>query len=133
MKYYLLYVDGNNRGFYTYYDSNSKFEIGQWVKVNFAGKEKAALIVIEDERVEFEYDVREIKSVIEYMYPVPQNLIKLFLWISRYYLCNFGDILSNGYPSNMKISEVKRCFLIRQFIPIDSIEREFLEYMIKKS
>lgn len=132
MKYYLLHVEGNNRGFYTYKDKEEKFEIGQWVKVNFAGKEKAALIIEEERRDSFEYDVREIKSVIEYMYPLPKSLIKLFLWIKSYYLCSFGDVLANGYPSNMKISEVKRCFLKRQFIPVNNIETEFLEYMLRK-
>jgi primosomal protein N' (replication factor Y) (superfamily II helicase) len=132
MKYYLLHVDGNNRALYTYLDKEEIFEVGQWVKVNFAGKEKAAIIVKEDNRVSFEYDVREIISIIEYMYPLPEHLIKLFLWIKSYYLCSFGEILSNGYPSNMKISEVKRCFLKRQFIPMNNMETEFLEYMLKK-
>lgn len=133
MKYYLLHVDGNNTGFYTYCDRESKFAVGDWVKVLFAGKERAAVIVEEDKNSTFEYEVRDIESKIEYMYPIPENLIKLFLWIKNYYICNFGDILSNGYPSNMKISEVKRCFLSRQFIPGNPEEQEFLDYMLKKT
>ena len=79
MKYYLLHVDGNNTGFYTYCDRESKFAVGDWVKVLFAGKERAAVIVEEDKNSTFEYEVRDIESKIEYMYPIPENLIKLFL------------------------------------------------------
>jgi hypothetical protein len=47
--YYSIYVDGIDTSFFTY----SYFEelnIGQWVKINFAGRNKFGLVISKEEK-----------------------------------------------------------------------------------
>ena len=65
--YYSIYVDGIDTSFFTY----SYFEelnIGQWVKINFAGRNKFGLVISKEEKKEFEFEVREIieEQIIEH-------------------------------------------------------------------
>lgn len=129
--YYSIYVDGIDTSFFTY----SYFEelnIGQWVKINFAGRNKFGLVISKEEKKEFEFEVREIIERADSMFPIPEAVIALFLWISSYYMASFKDVVSNGYPANMKMSESKKCIFRHSFIPLTTEDSEFLDYMAKK-
>lgn len=66
------------------------------------------------------------------MFPIPEAVIALFLWISSYYMASFKDVVSNGYPANMKMSESKKCIYGHSFIPLTTEDSEILDYMAKK-
>lgn len=129
--YYSIYVEGVEHSFFTY-SSFEKYRKGEWVIVKFGKKEKSGLVICEEEEREFKFEIKEILSKAESMLPISETLVELFLWIKNYYAAQFGDILSNGYPANMKIGEKVRCHFKQPFIPVNEEEREFLEYISKK-
>lgn len=129
--YYSIYVEGVENSFFTY-SSFERYRKGEWVIVKFGKKEKSGLVIGEEEERDFKFEIKEILSKAESMLPISETLVELFLWIKNYYAAQFGDILSNGYPANMKIGEKVRCHFMQPFIPVHEEEQEFLEYISKK-
>lgn len=132
MRYYVLQVDGRE-GFYTYRDKENIYEIGEQVLVQFGRKKISALILFEDNREEFEYEVKDILGKIEGEISLPSTLIKLFLWMKSYYVVSMRDILTTAYPQNLKVKYSKRCSWSEDYHSKNSEEKEVEVYLRKKS
>ncbi|MBF4806629.1 MAG: primosomal protein N', partial [Pseudoleptotrichia goodfellowii] len=61
MYYYQMYVE-NNKNIYTY-KSQDKYEIGEWCIVNFANRNKMALVLSEINETELTIDTAKIKFI----------------------------------------------------------------------
>lgn len=132
MKYFILQID-KIEGFYTYKDANDEYHIGEQVLVQFGRKKVSGLILGEDKRREFDFKVNNILEKLEGEVTIPLNLIKLFLWIKEYYVVSMRDILTTAYPQNLKVRYSKRCTLLNEYIPRDSVEEDLKYYIHRKN
>jgi len=131
MIYYLIQID-ENEGFYTYLDVKGQYSVGEQVIINFAGRKKTGLIVAEDSRTEFAYEVKPIIERAEGQIKISPNLMKLFFWMKEYYLCSFRDILNASYPQNLKVKYKKLCSLNDNFNKITLEDDRLIDYLRKK-
>lgn len=132
MKYYNLYIDKVENKFFTYYGDENKYKIGEQVIVEFGRQKKKALIVSEAKENKHEYELKEIKDKIKNSISFEKKQLELYLWIRDYYLSDFGDIIQAAFPKSLKSEMVKKCKLNKVFIPRNSTDKDFLEYMTNK-
>lgn len=102
MKYYKLCVDGTN-SFFTYCDKENEYETGNRVAVNFRGREHGAFIIAEETETEFSFKVLPIKRKLANEISLTKEYINLLLWVSKYYMCRFDQIIKAAIPSDLKI------------------------------
>lgn len=132
MKYFTLYVDEVKGKQFTYKGKKEKYDIGDWVKVKFGKKEKIGLIISEEEKKEYAYEIKEIVEKIIEQPSIPKEIIKLLLWLSEYYLADLKDIISAAYPKELKMKYYEYYIFEKPIIPLNGKEQEILEYMQKK-
>lgn len=132
MKYFTLYIDEVKGKQFTYKGEKGKYNIGDWVKVKFGKKEKIGLIIFEEEKKRYEYEIKEIQEKIIEQPSIPREIIKLLLWISEYYLADLKDVISAAYPKDLKMKYYEYYVFQKPIIPLNENEQEFLEYMQKK-
>ncbi len=132
MRYYILSLKGTGDKFYTYLDKNDEYSIGEQVLVPFGRGEKTGVIVSEAKQKNYKFAVKPIKMGLKESIKFPEYLIKLFLWIQKYYLCSFEEILSIAYPQNLKVSYSRRYLFKTGAIPANDTEKNFLDYISKK-
>ncbi|BDU50280.1 replication restart helicase PriA [Haliovirga abyssi] len=136
MRYYSLYVSDTKTTYFTYGDKNNEFEVGEWVFVNFRNKKKAALILFEEEEREFKFKVKNIIEKIPDEIKIDSKMIELFLWISDYYLTEFGEVLTAAIPKNVKIKYRYKYFYNasnRLFeMPLETEKQAFIDYIKKR-
>lgn len=102
MRYYKLCVDGTN-SFFTYCDKENEYETGDRVAVNFRGREHGAFIIAEETETEFSFKVLPIKRKLANEISLTKEYINLLLWVSKYYMCRFDQIIKAAIPSDLKI------------------------------
>ena len=102
MRYFNLYVDKTN-SFFTYCDKFDEFKIGDRVAVNFRNRECGAFIISESKEKEFEFKVLPIKRKLEQEISLDKSYIDMLLWVSKYYLSKFPQVLKAAIPSDLKI------------------------------
>ncbi len=129
---YVLYVEGVENGFYTYSDREKKYRVGDHVWINFRRTKKVGVVLYEDRSINHEFKISEILDRVEEQVSYSKELIDLFLWIKKYYLCNFGDVIGVSRPKNIKVSYSKKIIFNKSIIPMDENEREFIDYITKK-
>ena len=129
---YIVYVEGVENSFYTYSSKGNLYKIGDCVWVTFRRRKKIGIILSYDELANHEFKVSEILGRVEEEVSYSEEIIKLFLWIQKYYLCNFGDVVKISRPKNIKSSYSKRIIFNRSVIPMNIEEKEFIDYISKK-
>ena len=129
---FVLYIEGVENSFYTYLGKGKKYDVGDHVWVNFRKSKKVGIILCEDLATNHEFKISEIIDQVGEQLSYSHDLIELFLWIKKYYLCNFGDIIGVARPKDVKTSYRKRIIFNRSIIPMDKEERAFIEYITKK-
>ncbi len=92
---------------YTYripQEFNEEVAIGKRVVVQF-GKKKiyAALIVGIDEKPPEKYQAKYVLSVLDDLPVVSEKQLEFWAWISRYYMCTWGEVMNAALPSAMKL------------------------------
>lgn len=130
--YYLVQID-ENEGFYTYLDVKGQYSVGDQVIVNFCGRNKIGLLVAQDERTEFEFEIKPITEIAEGQVKVSENLLKLFFWMTEYYLCSFREIFNSSFPKNLKVKYKKTCKINEEFEAETFEDKEIYEYLTKKT
>lgn len=61
-----------------------------------------ALVASVHDELNCEYEIRPIKDVLDEMPIVLEEQVKLWKWISRYYMCSLGDIYKAAIPQGLK-------------------------------
>ncbi|CAA6813902.1 MAG: Helicase PriA essential for oriC/DnaA-independent DNA replication, partial [uncultured Campylobacterales bacterium] len=110
--YYLVYIIGSASPALTY-ESGDIFDIGDIATVDFQNKTKQVVICKSTSKPT--YDCKELTKT-QYFYP--KSHIKLFDFISSYYVCNFGKTLSISYPfinTNPKTFETSQKIELNEF------------------
>ncbi len=83
---------------------SSKVEIGKRAVVQF-GKQKiyTAIIAKVTDVSTVSYPLKEIIEVLDDFPVITQDQFKLWDWISRYYICSMGEVMTAALPSVMKL------------------------------
>ena len=102
MRYYKIFVD-NTSGLFTYSDENSKYEIGDRVKVSFRNRERSGIIICEDKPENIDFKVLPILEKLDNEIQLSKNYIKLLIWIKKYYLTSFEQVFTAALPSDLKV------------------------------
>ena len=98
MRYYKIYVD-NTKGLYTYCDKNDEFEIGERVLVSFRNRRRSGIIIARDSDDPKEFKVLPIEKRMENSLKLSQEYIKLLIWIKKYYMSSYDQIITAAIPS----------------------------------
>jgi len=106
---------------YTYrvpQEFNEEVAIGKRVVVQF-GKKKiyAAIIVDISDKPPTEYQAKYILSVIDDVPVVNENHLEFWAWISRYYLCTWGEVMNAALPNGLKLQSETRIELTEDVDP----------------
>ena len=93
---------------YTYrvpFELNEQIAIGKRVVVQF-GKNKiyTALIKAVSTQAPEVYEAKYIIDVIDVHPIITENQLKLWDWMTGYYLCNEGDVISAALPTGLKLA-----------------------------
>ena len=92
---------------YTYIvpaDLTDKIGVGYRVIVPFGKKKYYTAIVTElHERAPLNFQAKEIYSLLDTHPIVNENQLKLWKWISFYYLCSIGEVYNAALPGRLKL------------------------------
>ena len=120
-------------GTYTYrvpFELNQKAKVGQRAVVQFgATKIMSGLIISITNEVP---DCKSIKYLLDILDDDPvvnENQLKLWRWISSYYLCYLGDVMQVALPSALKLSSESKVMLSDDF-ELDTMTLSDNEYLI---
>lgn len=85
-----------------------KVQTGMHVNVQFGTRNIYAGVVILVHNTRPAYDkVRQVLSIREKIPPVNEQQLKLWSWISEYYMCSEGEVMKAALPSEKSINEYK--------------------------
>ena len=83
---------------------NDKIQIGCRVEVVFGKNKKYAGIIKSVNKKKPAYETKNILSVIDEEPIVYPQQLKLWKWISDYYMCSEGEVMSAALPTHLKLS-----------------------------
>jgi len=126
---YIVYIDGVENSFYTYSAKEDLYDVGDCVWINFRKRKKIGIILSYDKLNNHEFKISEIMGKVEEEVSYSKELIELFLWIKKHYLCNFGDVVKVSRPKNIKSSYSKKIIFNQSVIPMNIEEKEFIDYI----
>lgn len=120
-------------GSYTYrvpLELNHKARIGQRAVVQF-GKTKilSGLIMSLTTNIPDYNNVKYLIDILDDDPVVNDSQLKLWNWISSYYLCYLGEVMQAALPSALKLSSESKISLAEDFV-LDSIALNDSEYLI---
>ena len=120
-------------GSYTYrvpFELNHKARIGQRAVVQF-GKTKilSGLIMSLTTNIPDYNNVKYLIDILDDDPVVNDSQLKLWNWISSYYLCYLGEVMQAALPSALKLSSESKISLAEDFV-LDSIALNDSEYLI---
>ena len=120
-------------GTYTYrvpFELNQKAKVGQRAVVQFgATKIMSGLIISLTEEVPDCNSIKYLLDILDDDPVVNENQLKLWRWISSYYLCYLGDVMQVALPSALKLSSESKIMLSDDF-ELDSMALSDNEYLI---
>ena len=108
---------------------NDQIALGKRVIVQF-GKTKfyTAIVSAVHQNPPKEYAAKYIDSILDELPVVTPAQLKLWDWISHYYLCNLGDVMNAALPSGLKLSSTSHVTLNPDF----SLDEMPYEYFTEK-
>ena len=120
-------------GTYTYrvpFELNQKARVGQRAVVQF-GKTKimSGLIISITNEVPDCTSIKYLLDILDDNPVVNENQLKLWRWISSYYLCYLGDVMQVALPSALKLSSESKIMLSEDF-QLDNMTLSDNEYLI---
>ena len=91
------------------YSCDSELRIGQRVEVNFSGRNYTAVVIRKSEETpDRGYRVLEVGTVETGLADISERELKLWKFISEYYLCTLGEVYMAAYPKYKVKSEKSR-------------------------
>ena len=107
MKYVRVVVDNASNmtdQFYTYLCRDDRVTVGDLVKVPFARRKKEVtgyVFHVSDENDEAIVRLKEVSSIDE-EYSIPEDLIRLSIWMKKRYMCRYLDVIWCMIPPGKK-------------------------------
>ena len=99
-------------GMFTYSIDNN-VDVGQRVVVQFGIRKIYTAIVakLHNDRPTNNYRIKQVIAIIDEPPVINSRQLKLWYWISNYYMCNIGEVMNAALPSSLKLaSETKITF-----------------------
>ena len=99
-------------GMFTYSIDNN-VDVGQRVVVQFGIRKIYTAIVakLHNDRPTNNYRIKQVIAIIDEPPIISSRQLKLWYWISNYYMCNIGEVMNAALPSSLKLaSETKITF-----------------------
>ncbi len=147
--YYSLHIKGISNKFFTY-SSFEKYRVGEWVSVKFRNRVKAAIIIEEELDFKGKFKVLEIIKRVDF-HPMDERMMKLLLWISKYYIEDFNLLLGLYYPRALDLKSDTKIVLgpfpeelgeeeelvrkyVKRYSPVllKTLEKKFSSNMVKE-
>ncbi len=80
----------------------TELQVGQWVEVPFNNRFCQGVVVgVQKETPSFTGEIKRIKRIVHPDWRLPEDLLRLTEWISRYYCCSWGEALAAAVPSKI--------------------------------
>ena len=122
-------------GIYQYaIEKSESIQIGQRVIVQFGIKKlyTAVVVNITNEKSEG-FKIKKVVSVLDKESILETRHIKFWMWLSKYYLANIGDVMSAALPNSLKLASETR-LKINDFISskLDAQEQEVINAINQK-
>ena len=122
-------------GIYQYAIEKSEgIQIGQRVIVQFGIKKlyTAVVVNITNEKSEG-FKIKKVVSVLDKESVLETRHIKFWMWLSKYYIANIGDVMSAALPNSLKLASETR-LKINDFIStkLDDQEQEVINAINQK-
>lgn len=118
---------------YTYripFDWNEQLAIGKRAIVQFGKKRLySAIIANIHETPPTEYQAKYIESILDETPIVNSSQIKLWEWISEYYMCTIGEVMNAALPTGLKLVSTTK-ILLNEEIDFDIQQLSDKEYLI---
>lgn len=103
---------------YTYgvpLEIQDEIKIGQRVEIQFGKRKRYSGVVLNiHSNKPAEYDAKPIISIIDQIPLIKKNQLRLWQWISQYYMANIGDVMSVALPSALKLSSESSIQLVME-------------------
>ncbi|UKJ06632.1 replication restart helicase PriA [Solitalea lacus] len=102
---------------YTYrvpHELNQQIRVGQRVVVQF-GKNKVYTALVNQLTTDAPtlYEAKYIISILDDMPLITENQLRMWQWISSYYMCYIGEVMNAALPSAMKLASETKVLLNR--------------------
>ncbi|MFY7963471.1 MAG: replication restart helicase PriA [Chitinophagaceae bacterium] len=81
-----------------------KVQLGQRVEVELKNKKYAGIIKSLSTTKPGKYEPKEILNILDEEPLVHQTQLKLWDWISNYYMCSNGEVMNAAVPANLKLN-----------------------------
>ena len=119
---------------FDYLVSEAEFElikVGCRVVVSFGSKKLYTAIVLKKSKNKnIEYDLKEIKFIIDDVACVSQSQINFFKWISQYYMCPLGNVFESALPKSFLIKS-ESVLIAKEKLIDDNISEKSIEILEK--
>lgn len=108
----------------------SKIQVGCRVEVQFGKRKIYSGIVqsVHNRKPEL-YEVKPIRSILDENPLVTEQQIQYWQWISSYYMCTIGEVMSAALPSYLKL-ESETFVVLNDEVNIDDYELSDDEFMV---
>lgn len=111
-------------------EMHDRIKIGQRVQVQFGKRKRYSAVVVKSlEKVQVDYEVKPIISILDEEPLITTTQIWFWKWMSNYYMANIGDVLSVALPSALKLSSESSVKLILEH-EFDASELSDDEYLV---
>ena len=103
------------KGTFTYF-TNHNIGIGQRVIVQFGVRKLYSAVVkkIHNKQPK-EYVPKPILAILDEPPIVNKLQLKLWVWISQYYMCELGDVMNMALPSSLKLASESKVLIHPDF------------------
>src|SRR6476661_766283 len=100
------------------FDMNANVAVGKRVVVQF-GKSKiyTAIIYKVSQTPPSLYEAKYISNILDETPIVTADQLKLWEWMSEYYLCSLGEVMQAALPAALKLASETKVILNREVIP----------------
>ena len=106
-------------------------KVGFRVVVSFGSKKLYTGIVLnKSKNKNIEYDLKEIKFIVDDIACVSQSQINFFKWISQYYMCPLGNVFESALPKSFLIKSESVLIAKNKFID-DNISEKSIKILEK--
>ena len=111
-----LHLEGSIlKGTFTY-STNQKVDIGQRVIVQFGVRKLySAIVKKRHNKQPKEYTPKQVLAILDEPPIVNKLQLKLWDWISQYYMCELGDVMNIALPSSLKLASESKVLIHPNF------------------
>ena len=115
-------------------EKSERIKVGQRVIIQFGIKKLYTAIVVNVSNKRREgFKIKKVISVLDKQPILNIRHIKFWMWLSKYYMANIGDVMNAALPNSLKLaSETRLTINDITFLNLDEKEKEVINAIIQK-